>query len=451
MVPDAGDYLRARRARQRAGARAQRRGHRARVERLPPPPGDHAEGRGNAPQHRVPAAPLDLRPQGRAARRAAFPREALPGPAPHAAAALERHAVQRPARRRAATSRGSATRRSTSRATCSTRSRSHEYDFNWKTFIEVYLEDYHVGPFHPGPRPVRHLRRPHWEFGDWTSCRPSASTRARQARTRPTRLAQRGARLYRGEPPPHGAIWLTYYPNVMVEWYPHVLVISTLIPQGRDKTLNVVEFYYPEEIALFEREFVEAQQAAYHETANRGRGDRRAHGRRAARAARAGAQEDGPYQSPMEDGMVHFHEFIAARWRHTSATCSGRPSSISGGRGREPCRLAAICLGRARFHGPAPFTSGSCLHAPNRSTCGPCARSVRAACRRCRGAGFVDGGDERGHALGSVHQVPARQRPRGDPRAGQAAADRRGQRLVPRRRRPTRSRDAPASRTCSST
>ncbi|HEX6635345.1 MAG TPA: Rieske 2Fe-2S domain-containing protein, partial [Usitatibacter sp.] len=25
-----------------------------------------------------------------------------------------------------------------------------EYDFNWKTFIEVYLEDYHVAPFHPG-------------------------------------------------------------------------------------------------------------------------------------------------------------------------------------------------------------------------------------------------------------------------------------------------------------
>ena len=27
---------------------------------------------------------------------------------------------------------------------------THEYPVNWKTFIEVYLEDYHVGPFHPG-------------------------------------------------------------------------------------------------------------------------------------------------------------------------------------------------------------------------------------------------------------------------------------------------------------
>ncbi|WP_373889675.1 SRPBCC family protein [Massilia sp. MB5] len=25
----------------------------------------------------------------------------------------------------------------------------HDCDYNWKTFIEVYLEDYHVEPFHP--------------------------------------------------------------------------------------------------------------------------------------------------------------------------------------------------------------------------------------------------------------------------------------------------------------
>jgi choline monooxygenase len=53
----------------------------------------------------------------------------------------------------------------------------------------------------------------------------------------------------------------------MVEWYPHVLVVSTLIPQDVDKTLNVVEFYYPEEIALFEPDFIKAEQAAYMETA----------------------------------------------------------------------------------------------------------------------------------------------------------------------------------------
>ena len=69
-----------------------------------------------------------------------------------------------------------------------------------------------------------------------------------------------------GKPPKYGAIWLTYYPHVMVEWYPHVLTVSTLHPIGPQKTINMVEFFYPEEIVAFEREFVEAQQAAYMET-----------------------------------------------------------------------------------------------------------------------------------------------------------------------------------------
>ena len=46
-----------------------------------------------------------------------------------------------------------------------------------------------------------------------------------------------------GEAPKHGDL-PTYYPNIMVEWYPHVLVIST-IPRGPEKCSNVVEFYYP--------------------------------------------------------------------------------------------------------------------------------------------------------------------------------------------------------------
>jgi phenylpropionate dioxygenase-like ring-hydroxylating dioxygenase large terminal subunit len=88
-----------------------------------------------------------------------------------------------------------------------------------------------------------------------------------------------------------------------------VLVISTLHPQAVDRTLNVVEFYYPEDIALFEPEFVEAEQAAYQETAKEDDeiAERMDAGRKALYAE--GRNETGPYQSPMEDGMQHFHEF----------------------------------------------------------------------------------------------------------------------------------------------
>ena len=187
----------------------------------------------------------------------------------------------------------------------------HECNYNWKTFIEVYLEDYHVGPFHPGLGQFVTCDELRWEFGDHHSVQTVGTK---------NELARPGTPAYRkwhdavlkysnGVLPKHGAIWLTYYPTVMVEWYPHVLVVSTLVPRGPQKTLNVVEFYYPEDIAAFEREFVEAEQAAYWETC--AEDDEIALRMDAGRRAlmERGDDETGPYQSPMEDGMQQFHEW----------------------------------------------------------------------------------------------------------------------------------------------
>ncbi|MCW5605482.1 MAG: aromatic ring-hydroxylating dioxygenase subunit alpha [Burkholderiales bacterium] len=187
-----------------------------------------------------------------------------------------------------------------------------EYACNWKTFIEVYLEDYHVEPFHPGLGHFVNVSDLKWEFGDWHSVQTCGLNRG---------LSKPGSEVYRrwheqvlrygeGREPGHGAIWLTYFPNIMVEWYPHVLVVSTIIPRGPEACTNVVEFYYPEDIVLFEREFVEAEQAAYRETAIEDAEicTRMTEGRKA--LYRQGLSETGPYQSPLEDGMLHFHQFL---------------------------------------------------------------------------------------------------------------------------------------------
>ena len=187
----------------------------------------------------------------------------------------------------------------------------HECDYNWKTFIEVYLEDYHVGPFHPGLGQFVTCSDLQWELGEHYSVQTVGIHSALSKAGSPVYRRWRDAVLnYRnGEVPRHGAIWLTYYPNIMVEWYPHVLVISTVIPKGPQKTINLVEFYYPEEIVAFEREFVEAQQAAYWETCVED--DEIAIRMDAGRKVLMGRGDDevGPYQSPMEDGMQHFHEW----------------------------------------------------------------------------------------------------------------------------------------------
>jgi choline monooxygenase len=187
----------------------------------------------------------------------------------------------------------------------------HECDYNWKTFIEVYLEDYHVGPFHPGLGRFVTCDDLRWRFGTHHSVQTVGVRNAlKQAGSPVYQRWHEAVMKYRnGVPPQHGAIWLTLYPNVMVEWYPHVLVVSTLFPKGPQKTLNVVEFFYPEEIAAFEREFIEAQQAAYMETCIED--DEIALRMDAGRKAllERGDDEAGPYQSPMEDGMQHFHEW----------------------------------------------------------------------------------------------------------------------------------------------
>ena len=187
----------------------------------------------------------------------------------------------------------------------------HQCNYNWKTFIEVYLEDYHVGPFHPGLGNFVTCDDLKWQFGGEYSVQTVGLAPS---------FGKPGSDVYRqwhevllnyrdGKLPERGAIWLTYYPHIMVEWYPHVLTVSTLHPIGVDKTLNMVEFYYPEEIVAFEREFVEAQRAAYMETAIEDDeiAERMDAGRKA--LMQRGDNEVGPYQSPMEDGMQHFHEW----------------------------------------------------------------------------------------------------------------------------------------------
>ncbi len=190
-----------------------------------------------------------------------------------------------------------------------------DYPVNWKTFLEIYLELYHVEPYHPGLSRYADCGNFRVEYGsNWSVQVIGAKDRFARAGTPVYERWQRACLKYLdGAQPKYGALWMTYYPSLMMEWYPHVLVVSQVIPRTPELTTNVVEFYYPEEVALFEREFVEAEQAAYEETADED-GDlctRLHRGRRA--LWREGIDDAGPYQSPMEDTVVHFHEWLRAR------------------------------------------------------------------------------------------------------------------------------------------
>ncbi len=190
-----------------------------------------------------------------------------------------------------------------------------EYAFNWKTFIEVYLEDYHVVPYHPGLGNFVDCDDLKWEFGEWYSVQSVGVHSGLRKSGSPVyrRWQEQVLRYDQGTMPQYGAIWMVYYPLLMLEWYPHVLVVSNIIPRGPSACTNVVEFYYPEDIALFEQEFKDAEQAAYKETAVEDEDicQRMQDGRRA--LFEQGVDEYGPYQHPMETGMQHFHLWLRAQ------------------------------------------------------------------------------------------------------------------------------------------
>jgi len=183
---------------------------------------------------------------------------------------------------------------------------------NWKTFVETYLEVYHVNPFHPGLGNFADCENFSVDYGDEYSIQivPAKAGLERPGTPVYRKWHEACLEQLHGATPKYGALWASYFPGLTFEWYPNVLVVSHLIPRSPARTTNVVEFYYPEEIVLFEREFIEAQQAAYVETALEDyeicqRLDR---GRRS--LYEAGQDDAGPYQSPMEDPEVHFHEYL---------------------------------------------------------------------------------------------------------------------------------------------
>ena len=147
--------------------------------------------------------------------------------------------------------------------------------------------------------------------------------------------------------------------------------------------MNMVEFYYPEEIAAFEREFVEAQQAAYMETCVEDDeiAERMDAGRKA--LMQRGDNEVGPYQSPMEDGMQHFHEWYramahcgyAADAQRSPAATGADASPVDGAglavlRHHGGVREVRVGLVQQRRAGVLPRPAGHALHVAARAPAG---------------------------------------------------------------------------------
>lgn len=185
-----------------------------------------------------------------------------------------------------------------------------DYDFNWKTFAEVYLENLHIYAMHPGLRRFVDPQDLEWKFGKRWSLQKIG------VRPNPGKIESEAyqdmveALKMEGLTPQFGAVWIYIYPNIMVEWYPKVIAISTIYPKTPERTTNCVDLFFEEGTT---DEFREVFERVYNETALE---DEEAclllqKGRKALWLN--GETESGPVHDKLEAGLTHFWEWLRSQ------------------------------------------------------------------------------------------------------------------------------------------
>ncbi|MGZ3790503.1 MAG: aromatic ring-hydroxylating oxygenase subunit alpha [Bacteriovorax sp.] len=187
-------------------------------------------------------------------------------------------------------------------------------NFNWKNYIDGFAEDYHVPFVHPGFAGFVDLKSISWiDHEHYTSQIFKLKDRAflEQHKTTPKyeRWVKEFLKFYPDQLPNYGGILIMYYPNIMIEWYPLFMAISTVHPTGPESCVNHIDFFHHQDVVINHPELRDAAEEAYIETADEDADMclRLAAGRKA--LYEENLDEQGPYQAPYEDGLVMFHRY----------------------------------------------------------------------------------------------------------------------------------------------
>lgn len=170
------------------------------------------------------------------------------------------------------------------------------YPCNWRTFMEVYLDAYHHKHAHPNGLGKFLTDNVGWYSTD------EAVVNIVEIAPPDTVITSFGWSKFREEltkvgwDEGWGAIFCTVFPGFMVEFFPHTMVISQLVPISDKVTANYLQIYYDSVVAE-NYDFQNAFGDAYAETAG----------------------EDGALQDLLEDGRsskmynpMYIHESLEA-------------------------------------------------------------------------------------------------------------------------------------------
>jgi choline monooxygenase len=165
---------------------------------------------------------------------------------------------------------------------------------NWKTYVDNYLEGYHIPVIHP----ALHRELDYAQYR--TETRRFYSIQHAPLRPTATRIPA----------PPEGepaALYLWVFPNLMLNFYADNYSTNLVIPLGPERTLTVFEWYFRDPDSQETRERVARTVALSEEV--------QAEDVRVCEAVQAGLRSRtysrGRYSVRRENGVHHFHGLLA--------------------------------------------------------------------------------------------------------------------------------------------
>jgi len=176
--------------------------------------------------------------------------------------------------------------------------RSYEMNCNWKTYVDNYLEGYHLPSVHPG------LNR-ELDYGAYEVEIHAAYVR----QFSPIRGAQPGdhsARRYPGAREDLTTDYFWIFPNWMLNCYPDNVSLNVVLPLGPERAVVIFEWYLPEDLlgtetarrAVAFSDEIQAEDAAICETVQKNLGSR--------------SYDRGRYSVKQEKGVHAFHRLYVA-------------------------------------------------------------------------------------------------------------------------------------------
>lgn len=175
--------------------------------------------------------------------------------------------------------------------------RDYVMDCNWKTYIDNFLEGYHLPSVHPG------LNR-ELDYGEYvTELFDRYSLQASPIRSPSSDVAGRRYAEAGGE----SAEYYWVFPNWMLNCYPDNVSINIVLPLAPERTLARFEWYFPEALLATDTprktvtfsDEIQIEDARICETVQRN--------------LQSSSYDRGRYSVRQEKGVHHFHR-LYARW-----------------------------------------------------------------------------------------------------------------------------------------